>query len=56
MNTIFGCLSVIAIGVIVVVEIYYWFIYFPRAWRDESNREINDIKHAVSLLKGNDHE
>ena len=34
-----------------LVEAYYWFVYLPRAWKDESNREINDIKFTVNEMK-----
>lgn len=30
---------------------YYWLVYFPCAWRDGSNREINDIKAYADYLK-----
>lgn len=30
-----------------LVEIYYWFIYVPRAWKKPgTNRSIDDIKYA----------
>lgn len=30
---------------------YYWLIYVPRAWRNGSNREINDIKAYADYLR-----
>ena len=35
-----------------VIELAYWLIYFPRAWRDGSNREIADIRAAFSSDSG----
>lgn len=43
--------EIVFFAILAVVEVYYWFVYFPRAWRDGSNREINDIRAAVLLLK-----
>lgn len=25
----------------------YWFIYFPKAWKDKSNKEINEIRSLL---------
>jgi hypothetical protein len=41
----------ILLAAFLLVEIYYWFIYFPRAWKDGSNREINDIKFLANEIK-----
>ena len=37
---------------LVVIEIYYWFVYVPKAWKNESNNEINDIKRYAEYVKG----
>lgn len=41
----------VLIGLLVVSESYYWFVYFPRAYRDGSNHEIRDIRTYVEYLK-----
>jgi len=42
----------IIIGIVLACEAWYWIIYFPHAWKNESNEEINNIKRAVSLIYG----
>jgi hypothetical protein len=34
----------VLLGPLCCCSVYYWAVYFPRAWRDNSNQEINDIK------------
>lgn len=41
------------ITIIVLVELWYWFVLFPRMWRDESNKEVNDIKRYVEYTSRN---
>ena len=38
--------------IFVIVELYYWFIYFPRAFKNNSNPQINDndIKHYMNVM------
>ena len=36
---------------LVIVELYYWFIWFPKALKDGSNREVNEIKNGVAFMK-----
>lgn len=36
------------LGIIVVVEIYYWFYWLPRNWRN--NKECQDIKAYVDAV------
>jgi hypothetical protein len=36
---------------LVIVELYYWFVYFPRALRNGSNREINEIRNGIKFMK-----
>ena len=36
--------------IFVVVELYYWFIYFPNAFKNNSNQQINDIKHYMNVM------
>ena len=35
----------------VIIEMYYWLIYFPRAWDHGSNREIEDMKYVMNINK-----
>ena len=38
----------LALGAYALVEVYYWFVYVPKAWRTPGmNREIDDIRFAV---------
>jgi len=37
----------IVIGSVIVLEVWYWALYFPRAWRNGSNEEINNIKWYI---------
>lgn len=37
-------------GIVAVVELYYWLIYFPRAWCDGSNEEINIMKSNLKVM------
>lgn len=39
------------ITALLVCQPYYWLVYFPRAWRDRSNREINDIRTYVEACR-----
>lgn len=39
------------LAVVAVVEAYYWGVYFPRAWRDGSNEEINDLRAYFELRR-----
>ena len=36
----------IFLGIIILVQVWYWFIYFPKAWRDKSNLEIENLRSA----------
>jgi hypothetical protein len=36
---------------IVIIEICYWGYIFPKAWKDGSNREIEDIKYFLNSDK-----
>jgi hypothetical protein len=40
--------------VIGLIEFYYWFIYFPRAMKNGSNLEINDLAYGLKKLYGKD--
>ena len=35
----------------VLAEGWYWFVYFPRAWRDGSNSDIRSIRAYVEYLR-----
>jgi hypothetical protein len=39
------------IVLVVVIELFYWFVYFPRAWRTGTNQEINNIRNGVKFMK-----
>jgi hypothetical protein len=41
----------IFIILVVVIEFYYWFVYFPKAWRNETNQEINNIKNSTKFMQ-----
>lgn len=43
----------ILLGIFCLVEMYYWFMYFPACWRGEkSNQEIDNIKCVVTSVYG----
>lgn len=37
--------------ILVPIEIYYWFIWFPKAWKNGSTREIRDLKFYADYVK-----
>lgn len=38
----------ILLGIIAVVEIWYWGYYFPKCWKNEGlNREVDDLRYFV---------
>lgn len=39
---------IILLVIFLCIEIYYWFIYVPKAWKISSNQEINNIKNYLS--------
>lgn len=38
---------------VIALQIWYWGFYFPRAWRDRSNPEIEDLRAAFRLMRDN---
>lgn len=36
---------------VAVIEVYYWFFWFPKAYKNGSTREIRDIKQVVASFK-----
>jgi len=41
----------IAVIVFLVVEFGYWFLYFPRKWKQGGNREIDDLRWLYRYLR-----
>lgn len=35
---------------IIIMEIYYWFFWFPKAWRTGATREIRHLKYGMKVL------
>lgn len=36
---------------IAIIEIYYWFWYVPKAWKNGSNKELEDIKNYIKKME-----
>ena len=45
MNPIF-----VILGIIAVVEVYYWFFWLPKNW--QNNQECQDIKRYIDAVWG----
>jgi uncharacterized membrane protein YqiK len=42
----------VIVAVVVAIELYYWFWWFPRNWK--KNRETQDLVFAAKTLYGKD--
>ena len=37
-------------GIVAIIEVYYWFVWMPKAWRVGKTRELRELKYFVKEM------